>query len=244
VAADPRQREHRRAFLLQQLAGAPQQRLTRGEANRKVPKAVARELGLDPTTAHRLREEMAGEGFLTINKEGAGVTYELTARGRDHLATLTPYPPPPAVAANLLPYMKAYVLLDLFLRKDRTASQGDLDHRLPQPVEKAAGKRRQGGPLAELGLTAGPVADHVRRTLAEQGSLREVRSSRTVSYVLTPEGVEYLTTLEQYPGIEFRLPAEQLNELVKAVREASFREPEERAVAATAAEEEREPAVS
>ena len=226
AAPENPQEKHQRTFLLQQVAQADNQRLTRGEANRKLTKAVSKSLGLDPDTAHRIREKMAGEQLLTITKKGASTSYQLTPHGRDYLRTAEPYPPPPAIPEHLLPYMKAFILLELFLKRGETATKGELERRLPRASQRTTAKRKASSPLQELGLTAGPVADRVRQLLAEKGYITVAKVGRAIRCTLTSDGLEYLTTLQQYPEIKFNVAAEQLNQLMRASREASFRAPE------------------
>src|SRR5690349_21324328 len=72
-------------FLLSQIAAAPGQRLGRGEANKQIPAAARRALGLTSETADRLREELCRAGLLAAQRTGRKQEFSVTDLGREYL---------------------------------------------------------------------------------------------------------------------------------------------------------------
>jgi predicted transcriptional regulator len=68
----------RKAVLLYQLLDAPGERLSVGEANRKLTQGTKKSLGLNNDLANRLREEMVRQGLIRTVKENRRVYYALT----------------------------------------------------------------------------------------------------------------------------------------------------------------------
>ncbi len=89
--ADPlTQRRH--AFLLHQLANAPEGGLTAGAAN-KIPAAIQKELGLTPAIAARLREELEGDWRLSYTPVKGSKRIAITEAGRERLRVLGRFVP-------------------------------------------------------------------------------------------------------------------------------------------------------
>src|SRR5262245_25843027 len=89
------ERQHQRAYLIQQVLDAPGQQLAKGKANR-FPRGVKRELNLTPTAANEIRDSLEEEGYLRSGKRGTSQVYEVTDSGRTYLATLPQKPIPEA----------------------------------------------------------------------------------------------------------------------------------------------------
>jgi predicted transcriptional regulator len=215
---DPERSARRRAFLLQQVAEAPGQTLRRGQANRTIPRAVVRDLGLTSAEANRVREALAREQHLRIAHTGKSATFELTDQGRALLQTLVPYAPPPSrgvlnppADVNMARWRKSYLLLQLLQAEGQTRSQAEAN-RLD-----TLGRRR-------LQLNAA-TARHLRHQLAAEGLLRVARDGRQESYALTDAGRLHLGTLDFYDSdthpYTFRLQGRLLNQLLEAARETA-----------------------
>ncbi|MCS6849792.1 MAG: hypothetical protein NZ700_01320, partial [Gemmataceae bacterium] len=84
--------EYQKAFLLLQLLAADQRQLSQGAANQALKGPARKLLALDPTTANRLRDALAVEGYLERTRVGRAVAYKLTARGVGLLLRLEQYP--------------------------------------------------------------------------------------------------------------------------------------------------------
>ena len=200
-------------LLDQLLQAVPGHKLPKGQANKKLTKALQRDLGLTTETANRLRESLAEKGYIRITKKGQNVTYELTDAGREYLQTLEPYPPQPEVepvSEEVQRYQTAYLLFQLFRAKDGVLTRGKANKTL--------------GPT-DLELKPA-AANQLRRKLAQQGILKIDKGSRSESYRLTPGGEEMLAALRHYPTTRFWLTGRQLNALLDRVSGAAMRQPE------------------
>jgi predicted transcriptional regulator len=180
----PRQR----AFLLQQLADAPEQCLNQGTANRQLIAAVKRELELDNATANELRETLEREGHLRITR-GRPFVYELTEKGRTYLATLPAVEVGRTVPATLpevseeLRQKQHYVLLNQIAEAGGFGLSGAMANRqLGRAVQR------------ELELDT-KIANLLRQALAEQDYIEIEKEGRSVTYRLTDAGRAYLATL-------------------------------------------------
>jgi hypothetical protein len=83
--------EHQKAFLLLQLLGADDRRLTLGNANKPL-KREGKLLALTTQGANQLREKLAEEGYIQKTKAGRSIQYQLTDRGLALLLSLEQYP--------------------------------------------------------------------------------------------------------------------------------------------------------
>jgi hypothetical protein len=83
--------EHQKAFLLLQLLGADDRKLTLGNANKPL-KREGKLLALTTQDANQLREKLAEEGYIQKTKTGRSIQYQLTDRGLALLLSLEQYP--------------------------------------------------------------------------------------------------------------------------------------------------------
>lgn len=81
-----------RAFLLLQLLGADERRLTQTAANKCLKAEVKKKLGLDARTANQLRNSLAEDGYLEKSRADRATSYALTERGLALLLSLEQYP--------------------------------------------------------------------------------------------------------------------------------------------------------
>lgn len=206
---------HQTAFLLDQLLqAAPEHRMGRREANQKLGALVRKHLEIDPATANRMRDQLAGQGYIRVMKRGQAVTYELTDEGREHLQTLEQYPFPPgrgkagkAINENVVQYVKPYLLLQLFQAQRRTLTKGEANR------FDSLGR--------ELLVLTPTNVQPVRAEMASEGLIEITRRGRSESYSLTPAGIEFLAANEQYPGHDFKIKGDSLNALLRAARAAT-----------------------
>lgn len=82
-------RRYQTAHLLLQLYRAPDQTLSRGEANRRLGPV---DLELSPQAANKLRKKLSHDGMVQILKGSRSESYRLTPAGEGFLATLEHYP--------------------------------------------------------------------------------------------------------------------------------------------------------
>jgi DNA-binding PadR family transcriptional regulator len=175
----------------------------KGEANRKIPAPVARQIGLTPAVANRVRDALAQQGYIRVSRVKQTITYELTDAGREYLQTLTPYPPPEPedeTAEEIRGYQKAHLLLQLLRADQHALARGQAN--------------RSRGP-ADLELTT-RAANRLRKRLAQEGLVEIIPGQRTESYRLTDRGRTTLGTLRHYPTSRITLTGKQLNALLHA----------------------------
>jgi DNA-binding PadR family transcriptional regulator len=207
------------AFVLEQLAMEGAESKTTRELNQQIRAAARRDLSLSPKVANNLRRELAGQGYLTVRKNGQKKSYQLTEAGRTYLATLerptfsartTRLAPvdESAIPEELREAQKAYLLLQLLDANGQPLARGEANK-----IRKKLG--------TALGLKA-TVANHRRAKLADQGFIRIIRSPRSEEYVLTPDGLDYLAANTRHlEHAEFWVKGKTLNALA-AARESSF----------------------
>jgi predicted transcriptional regulator len=217
--APPEERTARlKAVLLYQLLDAPGERLTAGEANRKLTQGTKKALGLGNESANRLREEMVAQGLLRTVKEDRKVYYTLTEQGRERARALQrpQVPTRPQrrtvdesqIDEKLRDDQRAYLLLQLFLAPGHTLTQKAANDKLTDAIQK------------KLRLTK-TLANQRRQALAEQGYIQLGKSGRSQQYTLTRDGKHYVGATPQNEEFDFRLKGSQLNALLEAAREAS-----------------------
>jgi predicted transcriptional regulator len=186
-AVDPGvQQRKQEAFLLNQVAQAPDQKLSQGEANKKIPATIAEEHKLDVKTANEVRESLVERGLLQKGKEGRSVTFTLTGPGRTYLDQHKDDVPavPEGSGGDVIPASNETI------QKRRTA------YLLRQVLEADPDPLPQGDAnkktllSQELELNA-PTANHLRAELVSRGLLNSTKG-RTVSYTLTDTGRKYL----------------------------------------------------
>jgi predicted transcriptional regulator len=205
-----------RAFLLDQIAGAPCESLGKGAANRAIPAAAKRELELDTSNLNRLRSDMTAEGLLKTERANRIESYQLTDKGRAYLEqhrSSVPTLPTGRVGVVTPPsndlvrkFRISYLLLQLLKAERHTLSQGEANR------FDALGRR--------LELNAA-TARAIRHELAEQGLLAISKQNRFEAYTLTPEGRLQLGTLAFDDDFEFKIRGRVLNDLLEAAREAA-----------------------
>jgi DNA-binding MarR family transcriptional regulator len=202
---------HQKAFLLDQLLQAvPNHRLSRAAANKKLGATIRKHLGLDPATANRLRDQLVAQGYMRVTKQGRAVSLELTDEGREYLQTLEPHPLPAPrkgkpINPNVLPYVKPYLLLRLLRAEGHMQTKGEANK------FDALGKRH-------LVLTATNVQP-LRVEMAREGLVEILPQPRTERYRLTPAGVAFLASNEQYPAYKYSIKGDAFNALLRAARE-------------------------
>jgi DNA-binding PadR family transcriptional regulator len=79
-------REGQNAYLLLQLLNAEGETLTRGEANKRIPRPLQTRLSLTPASANARRAKLAERGYLRIASSGRNEVYSLTRDGVEYLA--------------------------------------------------------------------------------------------------------------------------------------------------------------
>ena len=205
-----------RAWLLDQIARAADQKLKRGEANRAIPASLKRTLGLDAATASRCRAEMVSEGLLGTEREKRVESFHLTDRGRAYLEQHRQAIPAlparrgrgiaPPSNPDVQKFRVSYLLLQLLEADGQTRSQTEAN--------------KFGAIRDRLELNAA-TAKAIRHELAEQGFLTIVPHGRSEAYTLTAAGRLQLGTLAFDGDFEFKLKGRVLNELLEAAREAA-----------------------
>jgi predicted transcriptional regulator len=208
------ERDYQRAFLLLQLQEARGGHLAKGKANR-FPRAVQRELNLSPTTANALRDELVQQGYARAGRKGGSLTYEITDAGRDLLRTLPQKPIPTdgrppverEVSEEVRKYRRTFLLFQLFEAEGHVLEQ-KIINRFREPGRKF------------LDLRA-PVANDLRKAMAEEGLLTVTRQGRNATYRLTAAGREELGATAHFPDVEIALSGRVLNELLEAARDSA-----------------------
>jgi DNA-binding MarR family transcriptional regulator len=84
--------EHQKAFLLLQLLGAENRKLSRGAANKALKGPLSKGLALDPTAANKIRDSLATDGYIDKSRNRGTDHYQLTDRGLALLLALEQYP--------------------------------------------------------------------------------------------------------------------------------------------------------
>jgi predicted transcriptional regulator len=174
----------RQAFLTHQLNSAPAGKLTRTQANNRIPQQIQEELALTPSAANNLRTILAAKGLLSELKVRRSVSYTITDAGRVWIRENQAYIPlsPARGKANVATdvtvqaWQVAYLLLQL-----ADAPNGG---QIPTELNKRLGP-------GKLMLDA-PTARFVRGELAVRGFIAVTRNSRSEKYSLTPAGKSFL----------------------------------------------------
>lgn len=202
------------SFLLQQIEEAPDRRLSRTEANRKLRAEVKRDLGLHADLANHLRKELAAEGFIKVEKEKRNTIFILTEKGRDHLATLPRYEERSGARGRIEPvpeeirgYQKAYLLLQLFRAPGMSM------------VSKQANRFDKLG--RDTLLLNAAAANRLRRAMADQGYIEIEQKGRNDTLTLTRDGIAILGTMHHHPESEVKLNGSELNALLEAARDSA-----------------------
>ena len=198
-----------RAFLLYQLASAPEGKRSQSDANSAIPTQFKKELKLTAKVANALRHEMASSGWIDEEKSGKNVTYSVTEAGRRQLHDLERYIPllPAKGTVNPPPdgrvrvAREVYVLDALSRAAGQRISKDDMDAgfggRPKLKVAELAAKRPDVVAFRDqhcLGLNPATT----RAVMAELALRSEVSIHRTAdseSYALTAAGSELLGRL-------------------------------------------------
>jgi DNA-binding PadR family transcriptional regulator len=213
--------DRQRAFLLGQLAAAPDRRLGKGEANKHLPK----EIGLSAGEANRLRDTLRREGYLQTSREKRALYYELTDEGEAYLQTLPPYAPPAPRAkgkANLdvdddvRRWRKSYLLMQVLAGSGNSLSQPEANKKITRGIRE------------HLELTAA-TANHLRQEFVDEHLLAVEMVGRQPHYTITAQGEMALGASEFYPAVEWKLKGEIINRLLEVVRTSAkqFERPED-----------------
>jgi predicted transcriptional regulator len=220
---DPALLARQQAVLLYQIADAPDQKLSMGQANRRLTLATKKALQLSNEVAEQRRVELVEQGLLNTTTEGRTLFYELTEQGRQRLRTLprpeslTGRAQPEVIDESTIPEplrreQRAYILLQLFLARQRRLTQKEVRDGLTDRVQRALGMSKA-------------LAGRRLEGLVEQGLVRTRKAEQGQEHELTPDGVDYLAASEQNEAFEFKLTGGQLNALLTAVRESQLRTP-------------------
>ncbi|MBN9517564.1 hypothetical protein J0H58_03445 [bacterium] len=202
----------RQAFLLHQLAAAPNGTRTRADADKRIPKPLQEELTLTPATADTWRGTLKDRG-LVREVGGKGVAHAITDAGREWLREhdvfipLAPArgkvgPPPDAAVANA---RTVWVMLQLLDAPAEGASATTLN------------KRRA---PARLGLNSATTRQ-VRGELVVRRLVAVSRTPRSERFTLTPAGVTHMAGLS-FDGLgTLKITAPALTRLLQAARGTS-----------------------
>jgi hypothetical protein len=205
-----------RAFLLQQLADAPEDGLSKRDANQKIPAAIERDLGLTAKEANLIREGLAGEGFILCRREKGKTFFVLSEQGRTYFQTLEPVPTPasrsrgqitPPSNDEVKRLRKAHLLFQLFRAEKHTLSRGQAN-------------RLSGTVKSDLELNNATI-EHLYRGLEADGSVTILKERRTEKYTLAPAGLVHLGALGLLPNTRVTLTGVVLNQLMEAARMAA-----------------------
>jgi len=198
-----------RAFLLHQLASAPEGKLSQSDANSAIPAQFKKELKLTAKAANALRHEMASTGWVIEDKSGRNVTYSVTEAGRQQLHDLERYIPLLPAKGSINPpaddrvrvAREVYILGSLSRAANQTISKPDLDvgfgGRPKLKVAELAAKYPDVVGFRDqhcLGLNPATTRA-VLSELALRGDIIVRRLADSESYSLTPAGAEVLGRL-------------------------------------------------
>lgn len=200
---------HRRAFLLHQLATAPDGKRTQADANKRTPKQLQDELALPPADANDLRATMTAQGLLEV-VAGRSVTYAITAAGRVWLRKNEAFIPLLPAKGEVNPQA------DPAVQEARVAWL--LLQLLGLPAEGATPSvlNKKGGPK-RLDLNAA-TSRQVRGELVVRGLIAVARTARSERYTLTPAGLAHLAALSFDQLGTLKLSGSVLTTLLKAAR--------------------------
>lgn len=202
----------RQAFILHQLASAPNGTRSRADADKRTPKPLREELSLTPAAADAWRGALRDRGLVREVGEKV-VSHAITDAGREWLRehdVFIPLAPArgrvgPAPDAAVADARTAWVMLQLLDAPAEGASATTLNKR-PGP--------------ARLGLNSA-TARRVRGELVVRRMVAVSRTLRSERFALTPAGLTYLTGLS-FDGLgTLKIAAPALTRLLQAARGAS-----------------------
>ncbi|MBA4192132.1 MAG: hypothetical protein C0467_29495 [Planctomycetaceae bacterium] len=200
--------DRQQAYLLHQLANAPDGRLTQSDADKATPAQLKNELRFTPVkNLKELRRQMVTAGVLAEEKAGRVVTYSITEVGRQRLRELHRSIPLIAAKGTVNPPVddgvkvarEVYILDSLSRAQRHTISKTDLDAGFgtkPKAGELAA-KHPDAVPFRtqECLRLNGATARAVLTELALRDDVQVARSAGSESYTLTPSGAARLVRL-------------------------------------------------
>src|SRR3984957_12001835 len=208
------------ADILGRLKRRKDQRLIRRDFD-TAAEAIKKQFSTDSTAIEQAVEALLREQYVSRTAHGA---YQLEQKGADYLAQTVPAPATvgPELNENLLPYQKAFGLMQLFCAKDKKGQQS---------MTRSELRRKLGSETAKKGLlfarmSSDPIVnpdhlmmDWIVQQLVQQGDIDGKRSR----YTLNERGKELLAATDQYDSesIKFQLTGKQLNALREAIRDAS-----------------------
>jgi predicted transcriptional regulator len=223
------------AYLLHQLANAPDGKLVQSEADKATPTQLRKELQFTPAKhLKELRRQLVSAGLIGEEKVGRVVTHSITDAGRQRLRELERYIPLLAAKGAVNPpaddgvkVARVVYILDALARAQRqTIPKADLD--------AGFGTKPKAGELATQHADAVPfrtqeclrlnaaTARAVLTDLALRDEVQVHRSGASESYTLTPTGAERLARLrEECPVLPpTGKPTPAPNEAIAQAREA------------------------
>lgn len=199
-----------RAFLLNQIASAPEGILSNAAANKRLPR------GLSKAEATRLRKQLAFEGLLDAEGPKRSPTFRLTTEGDEELQAIKAHVPELNTGGTRLKLdvdqetqdWRRSLLLFTFLKKDVPLTNAEANRDLNDHARKG------------LELNAA-TANHLREEAASKGYLEKETRGRSVRYALTAPGLQQLAQLPVYGVLKVRLKGDALNRLLEAAREVA-----------------------
>ncbi len=204
--------------ILGRLNRRKNQQLTRGDFD-KAADAIKKRFETDDTAIEQAIEAMRREQYVSRTTRD---TYKLEKKGADYFTQLElkSAGPTPEINEEMLGYQKAFVLMTLFSRKDRSMTQSDLRKSLSSAAAQKAllFARLSSDPVVNPDL---PTMDWVIHQLVRAEDVTVRRIGQGARYTLTDRGQESLVATDQHPSLKFRLEGQQLNALREAIRDAS-----------------------
>jgi hypothetical protein len=199
--------------LLERLNNAKGQQLS---AKAFTPyKRVRDRLSADDSLVRTAQEQLVQQSYVIHENR----TYRLAPEGMAYLKSLDGAPP--ETNPKLFPYQQSFVLLKIFLAKDRTLTLAGLTEALR--TKEIVSCLNFGSVSPDSNAKARPVMNAqlirwVLETLVNRGALDLQRAPNTVRYSITEDGEDLLSSSGQYPGIPFKLTGKELSNLIDAVR--------------------------
>jgi hypothetical protein len=197
--------EHQKAFLLLQLLGADNRRLSRGAANKALKGPIAKGLALKPTTANEIRDSLAADGYLDKTRDRGTDHYRLTDRGLALVLALEHYP------AELLVTGRMVNELVTAVREQVTAWQAPQS--ITNLVRSLADAEVRFGRLQQQ---VGELFEETRATLSGDGSPRAAAAPPPAppQDLAAAVAAEFEELLHERHGHRGRVPVHELRRRV------------------------------
>lgn len=202
------------AFLLHQLANAPEGILSQSDANKTIPKQIKEELKLGSEAANKARGGMASSGWLIEEKINRKVIYSITDAGKQQYRVLERYIPllPAKEKAKkgkanqpaderMRVAREAYILSALHQAPSHTISKADLETGFggkgkPKVAELATKHPHLAYFRDQYCLGLNPATTRtVLSEFALSGNILVHRTADSESYSLAPAGKELFSRL-------------------------------------------------